>query len=198
MKSAFPKRALGTIKEKEEKMRSRFKFVDLDNQLYFITFSIVEKIPVFTNSKYMRVIIDNFNFYRENKGLKIFYYVIMDNHIHLVASHEKNISLIIQSLKKYTAKEILNLLKTDSREWILYLLKYFKKKYKKESTYQFWQEGSHPEMILNLKMLNQKADYIHQNPVKRGLVAEEQDWLYSSARNIHRLSNVFEVDQLEF
>ncbi len=179
-------------------MRSRFRFVDLENQLYFMTFTVVAKIPVFTNSKYMDVIINNFKFYRENENLKIFYYVIMDNHIHLVASHEKNISRIIQNFKKFTAKEILILLKTDSREWILYLLKYYKKKYKIESKYQFWQEGSHPEMIINLNMLNQKADYIHKNPVKRGLVAEEQDWLYSSARNLYGLSNVFEVDQLEF
>ncbi|HHE38394.1 MAG TPA: hypothetical protein ENL20_07450 [Candidatus Cloacimonetes bacterium] len=179
-------------------MRSRFKFVDLENQLYFMTFTVVANIPVFTSSGYMDIIIENFKFYRDNENLKIFYYVIMDNHIHLVGSHHDNIARIIQSLKKYTAKEILKLLETDSRQWILYLLKYFKKKYKKESTYQFWQEGSHPEMIFNLKILNQKANYIHQNPVKRGLVEEEQDWLYSSARNIHGLSNIFEVDQIEF
>ena len=162
-----------------------------------MTFSVIAKIPVFTNSMYMNVIIDNFKFYRENQGLKIYFYVIMDNHIHLIASHDENIGYVIQNLKKFTAKEILGLLKRDTREWILYLMRYYKKKYKTRSQYQFWQEGSHPQMILSWDMLKQKAEYIHMNPVKRGLVLEAEDWLYSSARNVAGMESVFEVDIVE-
>ena len=178
-------------------MRTRYKFLESENNLYFLTFTVVEKIPVFTNSQYCNVIIENFKFYQENKNLKIFNYVIMDNHVHMIMSHKKDIGKVVQDFKKYTAKQALELLTNDSRQWIKYLLKFFKKSYKSVSTYQFWQEGSHPELIQTQEMYNQKVEYIHNNPVKRGLVYEDRDWYYSSARNLYGLENPFEVDILD-
>jgi len=178
-------------------MRSRYKFVDSKNSLYFLTFTVLEKIPVFTNSKYCDVIIENFEFYRQKRGLKIFNYVIMDNHVHAIMSHNENISKVVQDFKKYTAKQILILLENDSRHWIKSLMKYFKKSHKIKSTFQFWEEGSHPKLIQGKKMFNQKAEYIHNNPVKRGLVLEDRDWYYSSARNLYDLECPFKVDVLD-
>ena len=178
-------------------MRSRYKFGDGQNQLYFVTLTVIEKIPVFTNSRYMDVLIENLEFYRKNEGLKIFYYVIMDNHTHMIISHEKNVGGILKNYKSYTAKKILECLKNDERRWILYLMEYYKKQYKTESKYQFWQEGSYPKLIQSCDMLRQKVDYIHFNPVKRGLVLEPEDWLYSSARNFSNRENVFELDEIE-
>ncbi|MCK5051341.1 MAG: transposase [Candidatus Cloacimonetes bacterium] len=178
-------------------MRSRYKFVDSENSPYFLTFTVIEKIPVFTNSKYCDVIIENFEFYRQKRGLQTFNYIIMDNHVHVIMSHNKDISKVVQDFKKYTAKLILELLHTDSRYWIKSLMKIFKKPYKTKSTFQFWEEGSHPELIQGQKMFNQKAEYIHNNPVKRGLVSEDRDWYYSSARNLYGLENPFKVDVLD-
>jgi len=178
-------------------MRSRYKFDDSQNQLYFVTLTVVAKIPVFTNSRYMNVLIDNLKFYRRKEGLKIFYYVIMDNHIHMIISHGENTGGIIRNYKSYTAKEMLNFLKKDERKWIIYLMEHYKKQYKTESRYQFWQEGSHPKLIQSLEMLRQKIEYIHFNPVKRGLVLEPEDWLYSSARNFSDKGSIFELDEIE-
>ncbi|MDO9578691.1 MAG: transposase [Candidatus Cloacimonadales bacterium] len=178
-------------------MRSRYKFIDSEKAPYFLTFSVIERIPVFTNSKYCDVIIENFEFYRKERGLQIFNYVIMDNHVHAIMFHENEIGKVVQDFKKYTAKQILELLENDSRSWIKYLMKFFKKPHKTKSTYQFWQEGSHPELIQNQEMYNQKVDYIHNNPVKRGLVLESKDWYYSSARNLYGLDNPFEVDVID-
>ena len=177
-------------------MKSRYKFVDGDG-FYFLTFTVIKKIPIFTNKKYFDTIISNFEFYRNQYGLKIFYYVIMDNHIHLICKSDKEISQSIRKMKSYLSKEFISLLKKDSRSWILDLLKFYKKEHKKNSKYQLWDEGSHPEKIVNLKMLNQKANYIHFNPVKRGFVNEPKDWFYSSARNIESLENPFQVDEIE-
>ena len=179
-------------------MRTRYKFSEVKNQLYFVTVSVIEKIPVFTNSTYMDVLIDNMKFYRKQEDLKIYYFVIMDNHMHLIVLQKDNISRVLQNFKSYTAKEILKLLEKDKRKWILYLMEYFKKDYKRDSKYQFWQEGSHPQLIHSWDMLRQKANYIHFNPVKRGLVSEPADWLYSSARNFEGKESIFEVDELEF
>jgi len=178
-------------------MRSRYKFGDSQNQLYFVTLTVIAKIPVFTNSKYMNVLIDNFEFYRKNEGLKIFYYVIMDNHVHMIILHEDHVGVILKNYKSYTAGKILSYLKKDERRWIIYLMEKYKKQYKTESKYQFWQEGSHPQLIQSWEMLKQKVDYIHFNPVKRGIVSEPEDWLYSSARNFSDRETVFEVDEIE-
>ena len=177
-------------------MRSRYKFVDSNNSLYFLTFTVIGKIPVFINSKYCDVIIENFEFYRRKRGLQTFSYVIMDNHVHVIMSHYEDISKVVQDFKKYTAKLMLQLLQTDSRYWIKSLMKFSKKPYKTKSIYQFWEEGSHPELIQNQKMFNQKIEYIHNNPIKRGLVWEDRDWYYSSARNLYGLKNPFDINVL--
>lgn len=177
-------------------MRSRYIFLK-SGAVYFVTFSIQHKIPIFTNKSYFDLIISNFEFCRSNNNLRVFYYVIMDNHIHLICHSEKDLSELIRCMKSYMAKEIIKLLKVDSRTWILDLLKLYKKDYKFESEYQMWEEGSHPEQILSYEMLNQKAEYIHYNPVKRGIVYQPEDWYYSSSRNIHNLSNPFRIDELD-
>jgi len=179
-------------------MRSSYKFSNEATELYFITFTIVEWIPMFTNKGYCNIMIDNLKFYRREQGLKIHYYVIMDNHLHLIVSSNNNVSRIIKNLKSYTAKEIIKKLKSDRRKWILSLLKYYKKKGKRDSEYQVWQEGSHPQIVNNYEMLNQKINYIHFNPVKRGLVSEPEHWIYSSARNYAGKDYMMDVDELEF
>ena len=179
-------------------MRTRYQFLDIQNQTYFVTLTVVGKIPIFTNPKYFDIIIENFNYYRKTQGLKIYHYVIMDNHIHLIVSHPDNISQVLRKFKSYTAKMIIDAIKKDEREWILFLLKYFKKEYKQYSTYQLWEEGSHPQIIESVKVLQQKIEYIHNNPVKRGLVRRPEDWVYSSAGNVEELESVFKVDELEF
>ena len=178
-------------------MKSRYKILKNDNSLYFLTLNVILKIPVFTNSSYMDIILENFAFYREHQHLKIFSYVIMDNHIHFIASHPDNLSQVIQNFKSYTAKKLLHRLQSDNRNWILELMTNLKADYKTESTYQFWQEGNHPKQIQDIEMYNQKVEYIHYNPVRRGLVSNEEDWIYSSAKNFLGLESVFQVDELE-
>ena len=160
-------------------MRSSYKIVD--NQYpYFITSTIIEWIPIFTNSKYCNILINALRFYQKNKNLKIFSFVIMDNHFHLIAMNE-NLSRIISDFKKFTAKEILENLKKDNKEWILHQFEFYKKKHKIESNFQVWQEGFHPIQISSQEIFNQKVEYIHHNPVRRGLIENPEDWKYSSA-----------------
>ena len=160
-------------------MRSSYKIVD--NQYpHFITSIIVEWIPIFTSSKYCDILIKALKFYQENKGLKVFSFVIMDNHYHLITENE-NLSRIISDFKKFTAKEILKELREDNKEWILHQFEFYKKSHKTESSYQVWQEGFHPIQISSQEVFNQKVDYIHYNPVRRGLVENPEDWKYSFA-----------------
>ncbi len=65
--------------------------------------------------------------------------------------------------------------------YVILLLEFYKKKHKRDSQYQLWQEGFHPQQIMSDDMFRQKVKYIHYNPVKRGYVESPEYWYYSSA-----------------
>ena len=160
-------------------MRSRYKITDKDG-IYFITSTIVEWLPIFTSSAYFDIIINSFDFCRKSKALKLYAYTILDNHFHVICSAPE-LSETIQSLKSFTAKQIVRQLQKDNKKWALRILEYQKKHYKDQSTYQVWQEGFHLVLIHDEKMLIQKIEYTHFNIVKRCLVWQPEQWRYSSA-----------------
>jgi putative transposase len=72
-------------------------------------------------------------------------------------------------------------LKIDGREWLLNQLEYYRAAHKRESSHQLWQEGVHPQWLPTDEMMLQKIEYLHNNPVKRGMVVAPEHWVYSSA-----------------
>ncbi|MCK4311911.1 MAG: transposase [Candidatus Cloacimonetes bacterium] len=178
-------------------MRDRYKVVEKD-RIHLITSTIVEWIPVFNSDKYFRILVDSIKFCQYQKELKVFFYVIMDNHFHLITSSE-NLSQTIASLKRFVALKLVEIIKADNKFWLLEQLGRYKKAYKQESNYQVWQEGFHPQLISSYKMLDQKVMYIHQNPVRRGLVNEPEHWKYSSACNRDfEGTQIIELDEIPF
>jgi REP-associated tyrosine transposase len=176
-------------------MRSRYKIIDEEN-LYFITSTVQKWIPVFTCEKYFNILIESFRYSQREKNLKVYSYVILDNHFHSIVSSE-NIKQTLASLKSFTARTIIDQLKIDKKDWLLNQLHYYKVKYKTNSEYQFWQEGFHPQIIYSEKVFRQKTEYIHNNPVRRGLVTEPQYWRFSSAAScILGLQGDLEIDML--
>ena len=163
---------------------------------YFITCTTVAWIPIFNRKPYFDILINALNFSRQNKGLKIFAYVILDNHLHSVVSGD-NLSKTIKEFKSYTARGITQQAQEEGKDWLLSQLKYHKLEHKKESDYKVWQEGFHPQIIGSEEMLVQKIEYIHYNPVKIGAVEKPEDWIYSSARNYLELPALMEIDTLE-
>jgi REP element-mobilizing transposase RayT len=106
----------------------------------------------------------------------------MENHLHLIAS-AASLSKEIGDFKSFTARCIIDLLKKNNANYILNQLEFYKLKHKKNQEYQLWQEGFHPQAILDEEMFRQKLDYIHNNPLRRGYVDEPAHWRYSSYRN---------------
>ena len=168
-------------------MRSSYKIYD-NQGIYFITSTIIEWIPIFTSKKYFEILTSSMIYCQENKDLEIYAYVILDNHFHMIC-HGPELSRTIQSLKRHTAKLIVTQLKEDNKIWILNLLSIYKKKHKLDSKHQIWQESMHPQQIISENMFRQKVEYIHYNPVKRGLVIEPENWNFSSARNYNTDQN---------
>ncbi len=160
-------------------MRSDYKILDPEG-MYFITSTVIEWIPIFTTRPYFDILVSSIRFCQTHYGLAVFAWVILDNHFHLICRNPE-LSKVMQSLKRHTAKMIIRLLEKDRKKWIIDLLSFYKKRHKNESEHQLWQEGVHPQQIISDEMLNQKMEYIHFNPVKRGYVEEPEHWVYSSA-----------------
>lgn len=75
------------------------------------------------------------------------------------------------------------------------MLRLFKGEGEMESTYQVWEEGSHPQRIEHEDVMRQMLDCIHDNPVKRGYVDAPEHWRYSSARDYLGQPGLIEIDK---
>ena len=160
-------------------MRTRYKFVEKKGY-YFITATVIEWLPLFTDKKYFDIIKNSLDFCESKDKFQVEAYVILENHLHLIISG-KNLSNGMRDFKSFTARKIIMALKEDKKEWVLNQLEYYKKQHKTDSKYQIWQEGIHPQLIQGEEMMRQKINYIHHNPVRRGYVNRVEDWVYSSA-----------------
>jgi putative transposase len=163
--------------------RSRYKFIHQDCP-HFITCTTLNGIAIFGNTDVAQIVIHSIKFMVENQRLTLHGWVNMENHLHLIAS-ALNLSKEIHDFKSFTARSIIDFLKDNHFGSLLDQFKTFKKEHKIHQEYQFWEEGSHPEMVLNMEMLKQKMDYIHYNPVRRGYVEDPSYWRYSSYMDYH-------------
>lgn len=142
---------------------------------------------VFSRKNYRDVVIDCLNFCIKNKGMILFSYVIMSNHIHfIIQSQDGKLSDLIRDFKKFTAKTILDKIQIEPesrRNWMLERFKLATETHSRNKNYQFWQLSNHAEEIYSEKFMWSKIDYIHFNPIRAGLVLSPQDYIYSSASN---------------
>ena len=165
---------------------------------YYLTFQIIEWIDIFSRKRYRDIIMDSLAFCRKNKGLKIWAYVIMTNHVHVILSSENdNLSDIVRDFKSHTAREILKSIKDkpeSRRNWMLKRFEFAATQHKRNTQYQLWTHENHAVQIDSEKFMRQKMAYIHQNPVAAGWVEYAKDWYYSSQRNYDDLSSPIEID----
>ncbi|WAC40110.1 REP-associated tyrosine transposase [Pedobacter sp. SL55] len=169
-------------------MSIKYKFSNPEG-LYFVTFAVVGWIDVFTRVVYKDILIEIFAYCIKEKGLRIHSYVIMSNHVHMIISANvgSRLAHIMRDMKKYAAYRILKEIRANivesRRDWMLFLFAKAGKGNSNNTHYQFWQHDNHPiELDLhNTRVLQQKLAYIHQNPVKAGLVSMASSYIYSSA-----------------
>ena len=168
--------------------------------LYFLTLQVVGWADIFTRQFYRDIIIDSFVYCRKSKGLKVYSYVIMSNHVHCIVSAENNLSDVIRDFKKFTSKEILKLVNENTqesrKEWLFMIFKYHAKFNKRVEKFQFWTHENHAVELTSNEMIESRINYIHQNPVRAGYVEQEHEFIYSSAKNFAGLINLMEIDEL--
>ncbi|HRB37487.1 MAG: transposase [Bacteroidia bacterium] len=162
------------------------KYKIFPDGLYFVILTTVGWIDVFTRAIYCDEIVKNLNYSIDNKKLKVFAFCIMPSHIHLIAKTEDDVSLsdMLRDFKSYT-KQIIKMIEesaTESRrEWLLYMFEFYGNKNAHNVKYQFWEQHNHAFDLFSNKFIDQKVNYIHNNPVEARIVTEPHFYVYSSA-----------------
>ncbi len=150
---------------------------------YFCTITVLEWLPVFIDRRYAEPIFDSLRYCRRQKGLKVMGYVLMPNHLHLIAGCDGHVQPVIRDFKRYTSRTVHDLLKADSRHSLLrWLSEATEPGRRAAGELGLWQPGFHPQAIISEAVFEQKLRYLHDNPFRKGLVVSPQDWWYSSAR----------------
>ena len=181
----------------------RYKIYDQQG-LNFLTLTIVDWIDLFTRPIYSEIILESLRFCQKEKGLLVFGYVIMPSHLHLIlqANADIGLSAIIQSFKSFTAKAILRYVEDKSkiesrRNWLLHHFAANARQNKTKRRHQVWQKGNHPIELYSPKVIRQKLNYIHRNPVVSRIVNEPADYIFSSASNYLTGEGVLDVQLLD-
>ena len=159
---------------------------------YFLTITVVGWIDIFTRSRYNDISIDSLKYCQINKALDIFAYVIMPSHLHLVARNlEGNLNLVIRDFKRHTANEIISAAENETgesrKDWLLHMFRYHARFKRQNTKYQFWQKTNYPIELKSSSVIDQKIEYIHNNPVEAGLVLRPECWQYSSANEMNKI-----------
>jgi len=166
-------------------MSRKYKFRD-QTANYFVSFATVNWIDVFTRRLYKDLFIDSLNYCVDTKGLIIYGWVIMSNHVHLIiGTDDMNLQDIMRDLKKYTSKSLIAAIKENPqesrKEWMLQMFERAGSINSNNQKYQFWQQHNKPIVLHNASIFEEKLNYLHESPVRAGFVSDEVDYPYSSA-----------------
>lgn len=150
--------------------------------------TIVEWVDVFSRKEQRDIIINALRYCVKSKGLNVYAYCIMTNHIHIIVNCNEPFQLkdTIRDFKKFTSKAIISEIINGSesrRDWLLNIFEKAGIADPKNKTYKVWKSGNHAIELYNERFTWEKVNYIHQNPVNAGFVAKQEDWLYSSVPN---------------
>jgi len=179
-------------------MPSKYRIHD-SQEIYFITFTVVEWVDALSRPYYKDIIIDSLKYCQESKGLILYAYVIMNNHVHLIASAKEtyNLSDILRDLKKFTSKKIVKEIEDNIQEsrkrWMLWIFYSNGQRNSNNENFQFWQQDNHPVCLDSNFLIDQRLHYLHNNPVVEGIVEDPAHYVYSSARDYAGIKGLLDI-----
>ena len=142
--------------------------------IYFLTLTVVRWYYLFDRHSRWQVLLDSLKYCQKHKQLKIYAWVFMLNHIHLLIESPDIIGFL-RDFKAFTSNELRkNILATEPN-----ILKLFETK----NNIQIWQSTNMPELVETPKFFEQKFTYIEYNPVRKGYVRQPQHWVWSSSNS---------------
>lgn len=151
--------------------------------------------------EYSDFILESLKYCRNNLGMEIYCWCIMSSHVHLIfRAKENNPEKVLGRFKEHTSKtlvtEISANLHESRREWMLWMFGRAGAKSSNVKSNQLWQHNNRPVELWSPEVIEQKAEYIHNNPVVSGFVSEAWHWRYSSAIDYSGGKGMIEIDYL--
>jgi putative transposase len=163
--------------------RKRLHSYNIPGHAHELTFSCFHRLRLLNRGRSRRWFVDAMESARRDHRFHIWAYVIMPEHIHIIIHPQEpnyQIKLIRTALKVPVQRRALRYL---HRAMPSYLEKLCDKQPNGEVHYRFWQRGGgYDRNITEFGTLESMIEYIHLNPVRRGLVRHATDWVWSSAR----------------
>ena len=153
-----------------------------------MTFTVVGWADVFTRRNHKQAIINSLRYCIANKGLNVYAFCLMTNHLHLIANCSEPYQLknTIRDFKRYSARAVIKGILNESesrREFFITNFKRAARHHAKGNMHKFWKTGNHAIELYSEKFLWGKINYIHKNPVASEFVLRPEHWIYSSASN---------------
>ena len=159
----------------------RYRITD-DAHVYFVTYSIVEWLPVFVSEKACRIITDSLNFCHQKKHLRTNAYVIMPTHFHAIffdaEFDNERLKRSLTDFRKFTGRALSDFCGSNMPPCFAETLKASSTADRER---RFWQPSRHPVALQTERFWRQKLDYLHENPCRKGLVTRAAAWRFSSA-----------------
>ncbi|MDD3647679.1 MAG: transposase [Candidatus Dojkabacteria bacterium] len=172
---------------------------ELKDRCYFITITVVDWIDIFTFESYFLLLISILKYYQLHNKLRLYGYVFMTNHIHLIAQCSDMVKFL-KGFKSFSTMQVKLLIKQDNRLYLKNLILKAKLNQRREK-YSIWNYKNWPVLVESDYFFEQKLNYIHNNPVVKGFVEDPTDWKYSSARNYelndHRILRIDTTGELD-
>ena len=153
-----------------------------DVHVYFVTYSIVDWLPVFVSGAACDIVANSLNFCHDQKGLRINAFVIMPTHFHAIIFDKdfdsKRLDATLTDFRKFTGRSLSDFCAQRMPRSFTDTLQAAAGTDRER---RFWQPSRHPEAIETEAFWEQKFNYLHENPCRKGLVVRAADWRYSSA-----------------
>ncbi len=182
-------------------MSQKGKFLIEQYDRYYLTFNVVDWTDIFIKPFFKQIIVESLNYFTAKKGLTIFGWCLMTNHLHLIAQarEEHSLSLLANEFKKFTTKIIYEDINAESevrRKWILKKFREASSPLKLTEKFRVWQTGINPIRIEmeNTDLLYEQLEFIHNNPVRDRIVTRAEDYLHSSARDYAGIKGLVNID----
>ena len=160
-------------------MPNRF-LISRDSQVLYINVVTKDRLPVFRTDAMRELVCTAIDEARRSAGFLLFGYVIMFDHMHLLTSCPSTPSDVLRVLKGITARRVIDNLKQNNHLRSLAKLQHQERN--RNYKYSLWQTEKNVLPIFSERMFMEKLNYIHQNPVRAGLVKQATDYRWSSAR----------------
>lgn len=164
---------------------------------YSLTLNTIDRVDIFVRPFFKQIVVESLNYFIEKKGLVVYGWCLMTNHLHLIVDTKDSFNLpdVVSDFKTFTAKIILEDLNTESdirRDWIM-------KKIREAALFDkldVWENSDHPVPVRadESEDIEEYLKQIHNNPVRNKIVELPEDYLHSSARNYAGLKGLVNIE----